>query len=179
MPTSKLLSQPMAYLTHWAPDVIVVQAGMADCNPVLFTDFQKEVIKRLTGRLYGRVMKFLNKPGMYRVRQTTPVTKTAFRRALRQFKLVFPKAKIVWLGICADAASEARYPGLHRNMSQYNDILEDVYKGDFVRMQEVMDSVQGLNSLDYMHWNTRGHAAAADIIMSRISEHVEALEPSR
>ena len=42
--TEKLCSQAIAYLSHWKPDIIIVDSGLNDCRPEAFSEFQKIVI---------------------------------------------------------------------------------------------------------------------------------------
>ena len=34
--TEQLISQPISYLNHWEPDVIIMQSGINDCRPESF-----------------------------------------------------------------------------------------------------------------------------------------------
>ncbi len=43
MTTGALTSQPMGYLTHWKPEVIIVQSGINDCKPEEFLDPPKDL----------------------------------------------------------------------------------------------------------------------------------------
>jgi len=41
--TMKLVNQPMGYLTHWDPNIIIIQSGINDCKPEEFSDLQKDL----------------------------------------------------------------------------------------------------------------------------------------
>src|SRR5262249_16356236 len=60
--TEDLVSQALAYLSHWKPDFIVVQSGLADCKPEAFTEAQKAIITRLPGRCLGKLRRYLYHP---------------------------------------------------------------------------------------------------------------------
>lgn len=173
--TSKLLSQPMGYLTHWAPDIIIVQSGMQDCHPVGLTDFEMAVLKHLTWKFFPKALKYLNRPSLVKFRNTSRVTKGAFRKTVRQFKMVFSNSKIFWVGIGADTKSEKSWPGLNNKMEEFNAILEEVYKNDFVRIQQLFTNIQGFNSQDHMHWNKKGHLAVAGILLKAMESYLQEL----
>ncbi len=164
----KLLNQPMGYLTHWEPDIIIVQAGLNDCQPIVFTDFQQEIFKRLTGPFYKWIRKYIHDPRLIKFRQGYRVSKSSFRKTLRQFKMVFPKSKIYWMEICAGEATEKSCPGWEQRMGEYNHILEEIFKKDLIRIKTALQEVSGFNSQDHMHLNKRGHDVMASILIKTI-----------
>ena len=83
--TLKLVSQPMGYLSHWKPDIIIVQSGMADCRPEAFTEFQQEIISKLSGRIFSRIKRYVFHPSLIKRRQVYRVPKKQFRRTLKKF----------------------------------------------------------------------------------------------
>src|SRR5215470_402621 len=85
--TEDLVSQAMSYLSHWRPDFIIVQSGLADCKPEAFTEAQKAVISRLPGRFLGKLKQYLYHPQLISRRQLYRVTEPSFRKTLRKFKL--------------------------------------------------------------------------------------------
>lgn len=169
----KLLSQPMAYLTHWNPDIIIVQAGMVDCRPEAFSEFQKEIINKLTWKFFGRIKKYVYHPALIRRRQLYRVPPKSFRATIKKFKFTFANSKIFWLEICAGTRYEEARPGLHRRMAEYNKILEQVYGEDFIPVQKKMLEVDGFNTVDHVHWNKRGHQAVAEILIEKINSFLK------
>jgi len=165
---SKLLGQPTAYLTHWHPDIIIVQSGMVDCRPEGFSEFQKELISQFTWKFFGKIKKYIYHPEWIRRRQLHRVSPSSFRTTIKRFKLIFPKSKILWLEICAGTKYEDARPGLNRRMVQYNEIIKSVYGDNFIPLQQKMLAVDGFNASDHVHWNKRGHAVAASILIEKI-----------
>ncbi|MBI4309187.1 MAG: SGNH/GDSL hydrolase family protein [Candidatus Omnitrophica bacterium] len=166
--TMKLVSQPMGYLTHWQPDIIIVQSGIADCRPEAFTDFQKEIISKLTWKFFGRIKKYVNHPGLIKRRQVYRVSKGGFRAAIRKFKLVFPLSKIFWLEIGVGPSFDKSHPGIELRMEEFNAIIKGVYGDDFVPVREKILEADGYNALDHGHQNKRGHQVVADVLIRKI-----------
>ena len=173
---SELLSQPMGYLTHWNPDFIVVQTGMVDCRPEAFSEFQKEVISTLTWKFFGKLKKHLYDPALIKKRQLYRVPKSSFQKTVKQFKLAFPKSKILWLEICAGARYEETRPGITNRMAEYNAIIQKVYGEDFIPVQKKMMEVDGFNTFDFVHWNKRGHQAVAEILLRKMSSYIDTVK---
>ena len=166
--TSQLLSQPMAYLTHWKPDIIIVQSGMTDCRPEGFSDLQKEIIHKLTFR---RLKKLVEHPDWIKKRQKYRVAPSSFNTTIKKFKMVFPRSKIFWLEICAGAQYEQARPGLGKRMLQYNEIIKKVYGEDYIPVQQKMLEIGGFNGMDHVHWNKKGHHAVAEILTEKIEQY--------
>ena len=171
--TEDLVSQPMSYLTHWDPDFIIVQSGLADCRPEAFSEVEKRVIERLPGKLLGKLKKNLQNPKIVRRRQIYRVSLQSFRKTLKKFKMVFSKSKIYWLEICAAPQYEEARPGIGRRLSEYNKIIEEVYGDGFIRLQQGILEVNGFN-LDHQHWLRQAHRLAADALIGRIRAAVNA-----
>jgi hypothetical protein len=167
--TEDLVSQAMSYLTHWKPDFIIVQSGLADCKPEAFTQAEKAVINRLPGRLLGKLKKYLYHPVLIRHRQLFRVSEPSFRKTLKKFKFVFSKSKIHWLEICAASSYESDRPGIIRRVAAFNKIIEEVYGDSMVRLQDKVLELDGLNA-DSVHWRSSGHRLAADMLIDKINQ---------
>ena len=166
--TEDLASQATAYLTHWDPDFVVVQSGLADCKPEAFTEAQKAVINRLPGRFLGKLKKYLYHPPLIRRRQIFRVSEQNFRKTLRKFKKVFSKSRIFWLAIVASPDYERERPGIVRRVAAYNKIIEEVYGDGMVDLQERILQIGGLNT-DNVHWVANGHQTVVDALIPRIN----------
>ena len=165
--TEDLVSQPMAYLTHWEPNFIIVQSGLADCRPEAFSEVEKRVIERLPGKIFDKLKRNIQNPKIVRRRQIYRVPPQSFRKTLKKFKIVFSKSSIYWLEICAAPSYEEDRPGICRRLAEYNKIIEEVYGNGFVRLQESILQVDGFNR-DHQHWQKQAHRLAADELIARI-----------
>ena len=166
--TGRLTSQPMGYLTHWDPDIIIVQSGIADCRPEAFSEFQMEIISKLTWKFFGKLKKYVNHPAWIRRRQVYRVSVASYRKTLKKFKLVFPRSNVLWLEISTGPKYEQFRPGVERRKEEFNAIIKDVYGKGFVPAQEKLRSVDGFNAGDHGHQNKRGHRVLADVLIERI-----------
>jgi hypothetical protein len=166
--TMDLVSQPMGYLTHWQPDVIVVQSGIADCRPEAFTQLQRDIIVKMTWKFFSRIRPYIDHPDLIRRRQKYRTTPGNFRVALKKFKLIFPKSKVFWLEIAVGDGFEKFRPGTLRRKEQYNALIKEIYGDNFVAVQERLSAVNGFNAIDFGHQNKRGHQAVAGILIERI-----------
>ena len=174
--TEQLLSQAIAYLSHWSPDIIIIHSGLNDCRPEAFTEFQKAVINKLAGPFFGKIKKYVFHPALIKRRQVYRVSKRRFRKTIKKFKLIFPQSKIFWLGICAGSEYEKTRPGVNNRMKDDNKSIEEIYGNDCIKIQEKMLEINGFN-VDNLHWNKRGHAAVADILLERINLFLGSSKP--
>ena len=172
--TSQLVSQPMGYLTHWHPDIIIAQSGLTDCRPEAFSDLEKDILNKLTWKFFDRFKKYMDHPAWIRHRHVYRSSKSSFRTAIRKFQLVFSRSKIFWLEIFVDPRYEQQRPGVSRRIAEYNEIIKEVYGGDFVPVQQKIMDVDGFNSRDHEHLNVRGHQAVADILIERVELSLKA-----
>ncbi len=167
--TGKLVTQPMAYLTHWEPDIIIVQSGIADCRPEGFSDFQKELISRFTWKFFRWIRKYVEHPAWIKHRQLYRVSKSSYRSTLKKFKMTFPKSKILWLEISTGPLYDNFRPGIEKRRAEYNAIIKEVFPDGFVSIYPSMMGVNGFNPIDHGHFNKRGHEVVAKILIERIN----------
>ncbi len=167
--TEQLIDQAIGYLSNWDPDYIIVQSGINDARPEAFTEFQKTLITRISGRLFSRINQFVNNPSLIGFRQVSRVRKTSFRKTARKLRLLFEDSRIFWLEICSMDGYERARPGVLKRIADYNKIIEDIYHDDFIRVKEEILNVDGFNA-DGLHWNNRGHKAVANLLTDIIKK---------
>jgi hypothetical protein len=165
--TEDLISQAMAYLTHWAPDVIIVQSGLSDCRPEGFSEVEKRLLNALPGSFFGKLKKQVNNPKIIRRRQIYRVSPASFRKTLKKFKMVFASSQIFWMEICAALKYEEQRPGIARRLAEYNQIIQDIYGDGYVAVQDRLLEIGGFNG-DHTHWLANAHKAAADLLEPRM-----------
>jgi hypothetical protein len=172
MTTSPLVSQPMSYLTHWKPDIIIVQTGFNDCKPQAFSDFQKEMINKLSGPLFSRLKKYVEHPQWIKKRQKYRITPTQFRTVIKKFKAIFPSSRIFWVGICTGPNYEITCPGINNRVEEFNKIIEQIYGVNYIPVNKEMINADGINAVDHLHWNRRGHEVVFQILRQRIENYL-------
>jgi hypothetical protein len=176
--TEDLVSQAVAYLTHWKPDFIVVQSGLADCRPEAFSEAEKAVIKRLPDWLFGNLKKNLYHPAIIRRRQLHRVSPEGYRKSARKLKMVFAKSQVLWLEICAGVDYEQERPGVGSRMAEYNLILRGIFGDNVVATQDLVHGVNGFNQ-DQIHWVVSAHRAVGQRLIERIRDLLHAPEGSK
>ena len=171
--TSKLVNQPMGYLSNWKPDIIIVQSGIADCRPEIFNEKQLSLIEKITGPFYGYLRKLLFHPKIISLKQNYRLPKSSFKRTLKRFKLVFPKSKIFWLEISTGDGYENFRPGMNERKKEYNKIIKEIYGDNFILVQDKLSKVSGFNCEDHVHLNKNGHTVIAEVLLKEISLYLD------
>lgn len=169
--TEQLIDQAAGYLSNWNPDFIIIQSGINDARPEAFTELQKAVISRFSGRLFSRLSQFVYNPTLIRFRQVSRVSKKSFRKTARKIKLLFEESKIFWLEICPMDGYESARPGVLKRVVEYNQIVKDIYCDDFIMLKGYLLKAGGFN-VDNLHWNKQGHRIVADILIKKINSHL-------
>ena len=173
--TERLTIPIMGYLSHWHPDIVIVQSGIIDCRPEGFTEFEKFIIESITKKIpdripiIGNLRKHLRNPKMVEKRQKYRVTKNSFYKTLKRFKLIFPKAEIFWVEIFTSRSGgyEKAKPGVLKRIRAYNKIIQNAYGENVIKVQDALNKVDGMCT-DHLHLNKRGHEAVAKILIERI-----------
>tara|TARA_B100000315_G_C14503753_1_gene553579 strand:+ start:491 stop:1162 length:672 start_codon:yes stop_codon:yes gene_type:complete len=169
--SEQLFSQAIGYLSHWNPDIIIIQSGINDCKPEAFTEFQKTVINRFTGPLFRYIKRYVLHPKMIKHRQKYRVSKKSFMKSAKKIQVLYENSMILWLEISANVGYENARPGVRNRIKVYNKVIENIYSNDFIPINEKILKVDGFNK-DSLHWNKRGHRAVADILLERINLHL-------
>jgi hypothetical protein len=166
--TEEILSQAIAYLSHWNPDLIIVHSGINDCRPEAFTEKQKEFFLRLTGFLSRFTNKFVYSSNLIKWRQIARVSKNSFKKTLKKFSLIFNQSIIFWLEIAAAPDYERSRPGVLKRADEYNEIISEVYGDNLIKISKQLLDNKGYN-IDNIHWNKRGHEVVEKILLEKIN----------
>ena len=167
--TEQLVNQAISYLLDWQPDVIIVHSGICDCRPEAFSDFQKEIISNLTGRISIYLRKLLNKPSFIKRRKVFRVSPQRFRKTLKKFKKLFPESAIYWVDISVAPEYEKTRPGVLGRIIQYNKILEEIYAEQLLNTTVELSGNDAYCS-DHLHINKNGHKIIAEMLISRLKQ---------
>lgn len=168
--TEKLFNQAVGYLSHWKPDIIIVHSGLNDCRPEAFSEFQKIIILKFS-RFFPILRKNLYNPKIVKKRQVYRVNKKNFKKTVKKFLAVFKQAKIFWLEIVAHSDYEKIRPGVSSRITEYNKIIEDELKDNFVFIKKSINEVNGFNE-DNIHWNKFGHKIVYEILLKKIRTYL-------
>ena len=164
--TEKLLGQAIGYLTHWKPDFIIIQSGLNDCRPEAFTEFQKNLIRKFF-RFFPILRKNINNTQIIKKRQIYRVSKKRFKKIAKWFSNVFYQSKIIWLEIAVHEGYEKIRPGVSKRIVEYNQIIEDEFKDNFLQIKNALNEVNGFNS-DNIHLNKFGHRKVSELLLKKL-----------
>lgn len=164
--TEKLLGQAIGYLTHWKPDFIIIQSGLNDCRPEAFTEFQKNLIMKFF-RFFPILRKNINNTQIIKKRQIYRVSKKRFKKIAKWFSNVFYQSKIIWLEIAVHEEYEKIRPGVSKRIVEYNQIIEDEFKDNFLQIKNALNEVNGFNS-DNIHLNKFGHRKVSELLLKKL-----------
>ena len=164
--TEKLCSQAIGYLSHWKPDIIIVNSGLNDCRPEAFSEFQKIVILKFL-RFFPLIRRFLVDPKLIRFRQISRVSKKSFKKTIKRLAAVFKDSRILWLEIAVNSNYEKQRPGVTKRIDEYNKILADELKDNLISIQKSINDVNGFNS-DNIHLNKSGHKVVSEVLLNKM-----------
>lgn len=123
-------------LTSLKPDYVLVNIGMADCAPRLFTLRQNKVLNIMPGFVNKPIIKFYSKNRIFFTRRFPKVyvPQEVFAAKSRQLfeKARQTRAKLIIIGIApVRKALLDRSHGFEQNIITYNDLLKkNLEKGD-------------------------------------------------
>jgi len=165
--TEKLLGQAIGYLTHWKPDYIIIQSGLNDCRPEAFTEFQKIMILKFF-KFFSLLRKNINNTKIIKKRQIYRVPKKRFKKTVKWFSNVFCDSKIIWLEIAIHEDYEKIRPGVLKRIAEYNQIIEEEFKDNFLQIKNALNEVNGFNS-DNIHFNKFGHKIVSELLLKKLA----------
>lgn len=150
--TSTDLLKQLNYHLAFEPDIVVLQFGVVDCAPRFVSRFELEVLKRVPGG--NRLLKFLNKPGIKKLRTITYTSASKFESNLLKIKKLLEGKKIIAIGIVPSTTDYDKIlPGVTKNISDYNRIMNVIFS-NFISLERMPKD--GIMS-DFHHLNAKGH----------------------
>ncbi len=167
--TDRIFSQAIGYLSEWNPDYIIVQAGLADCRPEAFTDFEKILMDRYLSRLFPKIKLYLYDSRIIKRRQIIRTPKDKFIKLVKKLHFVFSNSKIIWIEIIAKNTYENVRPGVMCKIHEYNKILKHEKRIHYLEIKTEMEKIKGMNS-DGIHINKYGHQLIFERLMQYIDE---------
>lgn len=165
--TDQLVSETLNAIVNWDPDFIIVQAGINGARPEAFSEFEKSIIRRITGRFFSGIKQYIYHPAFIRNRQISRIKNDEFRRYAEALRSVFERSCIFWLEVCSHDNYERVRPGVLKRSGEFNEILEQIYGEHHLKIKEAVLNADGFME-DHLHWNKRGHEVVAGIILDNI-----------
>ena len=166
--TAQQLSEQIPYHNLYKPNLVIVQAGLADCAPRALTRFEVELINRIP---------FLSKKLSQRIRNNAPQIRS--RRDIRytstkHFEYLVDlfqdnfDGEFFWIEIIPALFNyEKIVPGVTRNIAVYNKILSD-------KLGNRVISLKGMTRKHIMRDNTHLNVDGHEFVFKRIMDKLQA-----
>ena len=164
------------------PQFVVVQVGVVDCAPRVFTPSQRSWIERaVPARIRNRILSLIKRYRQNIISQAAPKVYTPIADFAAGITEVIARARnagvsrLFFVNILTPSADfERRSPGFTDNVRAYNAILVDRAVGSDVELidfDELVAKHGGVDALsvDGMHPNAKGHLILANTLMDRIA----------
>lgn len=157
------------YLKMFSPDVVIIQSGIVDCAPRPFTQFEEHFFKlNFVTKGCKAILKRVTKPWLRNLRKVAWTSPKKFRFYCNQFFKIYPNIPIYAIGILPPRPEyEKMAKGISKRIAQYNSILKDVFRENFIDTSDMPD--EGIMS-DHHHMTTVGHQFIYDKIVERLSK---------
>jgi len=163
------------------PDILIIQVGVVDCAPRVFTPYQRKVVANLRPRIMREsVLSLVRKYRKHLVRLRGNLTYTSYEQFRQAAIGLSSEADRVGLLGCyfvniitPSLEMERRSPGFCSNVAKYNEVLEEVADGKIVQIVDMDGIVQRMGHerlllSDGIHINKEGHRILAGEISGRI-----------
>ena len=164
-----VLEDASSHIKACKPDIIIMQIGIVDCAPRIFSRRVLNMIKQIP-LLRSVVFWFVNKyrSHILKLRKTQYVPIQKFRNTASELKLKFNNSTIFAVSILpACDEYEKLLPGISQEIRRYNEVLSEHF--------EYIDPYLGfapeeLCSNDYHHLNEAGHNLVLKAVNEAISQ---------
>lgn len=168
----ELISQALAYYASWQPDIIIVQAGMADCRPEPIPNLLRLFIDEIS--VLSRIKIFFYSPNvMSKILKFIKFDRISFgkfQRNIKKLSSIFSKSKIIWCEIYTTSTGEYEKsrPGVMINIEKYNNAIAKNLKTELIPLTARLNEIGGIN-LDHLHLNKMGHQEVCNILSKKIN----------
>ena len=156
------------YYVQYKPDILLLQMGIVDCGPRAFSKGEEAIfssvfflrgLRRLLSRY--RVSRMIRN-----VRKKSWTKPKIFRKSCESLIEMFPDASVFALSIIHSSPSyEKQVPGITDKISQYNEILKEVFGDHYIDLKEIPSL--GIMS-DHHHLTKEGHRYIYDMILKTL-----------
>ena len=169
--TDMLIGEFLTRISLYEPDIIILQVGIVDCAPRVFTKFQLRVVKFLK-------LKFLhsfvssNYAKLSKVRNIAYVSQSVFHENLIQFINALDGIQIYALSIAPPSSKlKSKSPLMNERVATYNNILEEVFKNNFIDPFKNIDQVllDDMYMSDLIHFNKDGQSYISHFVKQSLN----------
>lgn len=151
------------YHKSFNPDIVIVQAGIVDCAPRFISRDEKYFLTKIP-RYGKKVINFLNKPWLRKIRSLTYVKQKEYNKYLKRIVKLYGNAQqIYFCEIVGGEGYENVLPGIRRNIRKYNSILSSIEGTKMINFEQ-----DDITMSDFHHLNRNGHRDLFNQIRTQI-----------
>ncbi len=171
--SGKLLSlRKRGYLAGFDPDIVVLQVGIVDCANRALREGTREFISTIPGirRIVRGFIRLFHRQ-ILSIRNITFVSRKRFESNLIELEGMFPESRFIVIPILP--ASEEyckKMPRIGNNVSDYNEILNEVFGESFLNSLYSDNSIEDLVLDDFHHLSAMGHKIVAEAVSKELSK---------
>lgn len=148
------------------PDIVIIQSGIVDSAPRALTKFENLIFNKY--KLTRMILKKFLVPHLNFLRNKRKITYTdldKFEKYVLKFKKAFSATDFYWIAIIPpNIEYEMKVPGISKNVSDFNMILEKHLGKNLIKVVDVSKGVMS----DNIHLNAEGHENIFDSIIKKM-----------
>jgi len=151
-------------------DILIVQIGIVDCAPRLFTNFENKIIARLPTFVAGRIIAQVKKLRTQSSKRSY-VKPEIFERNVLELFNTFAEKVVVYVKILpAGKKFISLNPTIQGAISRYNDIIDKCAKDyqDVHLIDLKLFDIDDYTLEDGYHLNAKGHLLISELIASAV-----------
>lgn len=166
------------YVSFIEPDIIVLQVGIVDCAPRVFSRLEHRLLRFLPLGVRERLIKYRSRNRAL-LTARNPLRKVytrprVFERAMRNFKSFLenrPHApQAIVLPILVHSSLQEKSKGYFQNAALYNGILKKIWGDSYIAPETVGHGDKDFFLEDGQHLTPAGNDAVAGVLYSKIVE---------
>lgn len=155
------------------PDVAIVQVGIVDCAPRLFSLREKQILAKLPQAVRDRAIAFMSarraaitsRAPLAKVEVKPETFVASLRRFVRESRTKCPTASFVFVPIVADVSvMEKKSPGISGNLALYNSLLTELCRQEAAELAPVTEEFGSANASLYCSDGYHLNVAGSDML---------------
>lgn len=169
------------YVSFVEPDVIVLQIGIVDCAPRVFSRREHQLLRFLPLGLRERLVRYRSRNRAF-LTARDPLRKVytkprVFERAMRNFKTFIASRphppRVLVLPIIVHPSLREKSAGYIQNADLYNGILKKIWDDSYISPTELGIHDRSLFLEDGQHLAPEGNSAIADLLYQKIASLIQ------
>ncbi|MAR64554.1 MAG: hypothetical protein CMB83_01295 [Flammeovirgaceae bacterium] len=156
--TSELLNFSIPYFLDWEPNFVIIHSGVNDTKSQFINNNKANILYRILSKFSISKKKikenFVYNRKLINLNSTPKVPVEIFIKQIKKFLYLFKKSKVLWIEIHNDERIDKERPGTSKRLNNYNFMLREVLKDNFVELKDIKDNSNFTS--DGFHLNKKG-----------------------